>query len=673
MSAEQLTQQAMALLRQGAAAEAIQLITAAPAAHRGTQAAERTLAAAHAQLGELAFAQMAIERALMMLPTAPATRALAGRIALDQQRPERAFPHFEALVQITSTQMGFWRYLWDAASTPATSTRALQLTEAYAIDASADVHIAWAVSRALSAQSRSGEAVALARNTFLRHRENVAAQWLWVKRLTDDAPLTALRALAENPLPSLTEVTPDTVDAHLTLPENYQDEAAIDAWRERYREGLAQIAIATPIALSDDERLALVRHTAFRLGYHGRNDLELQSQRGDWLTTLMQPLAPRIAQRAAERGRKIRVAFASKHVRDCTVGQYFKHFFTDLATKNDEPIEVFIYACGKRDAFTDEVHASVARLMHFEDDGKALLAMAGAIAADAPDVLIYPEIGMEPMIEKLAAMRLAPLQCMLWGHPVTSGLPTIDVFFSAAALEPNTAQLHYREQLQRLPGLGTCYPQPPAPSALTRRQLGLPEGVPLAVCAQSPFKWRPQFTRTVGEILLQSAETRLLVFDSPDGNRSPQFDAYLEHFFAPVGINTKMRVIRLRQSSRADFLAVLSASDIALDTFGFSGGNTTLDALSVGLPVVTLSGELMRGRQSAAMLSALPARVSHALIASTVDDYRSMAVRLLCDADERARLRREIRADVHALFDDAAPVAAMRAWLLTNAANGIER
>ncbi|GEM_PF-5247505 len=97
---------------------------------------------------------------------------------------------------------------------------------------------------------------------FLRHREDVAAQWLWMKRLTDEAPLTALQTLADNPLPPFKELTPDSVDARLTVPENYPDEAAIDAWRERYRDGLALLADAMPATFSHDERLSLVRHTA---------------------------------------------------------------------------------------------------------------------------------------------------------------------------------------------------------------------------------------------------------------------------------------------------------------------------------------------------------------------------------------------------------------------------
>ena len=603
----------------------------------------------------------------MMLPAEPATRALAGRIALDQKQAEHAFPHFESLVQIAPMQMGFWRYLWDAASTPANRARALQLTQSHTIDASADVHLAWAISRQLTAQSRAGEAVALARETFLRHRHNVAAQWLWVKRATDDSPLTALQALTADPLPPLTEVTPDSVDARLTVPENYPDEAAIDAWRERYREGLTQVAKATPDTLTHGERSALVRHTAFRLAYHGRSDLALQSERGDWLSALMRPLTPLLAKRAANRGQKIRVAFASKHIRDCTVGHYFKRFFTELAVLGDERIEVFVYGCGKSDAFTIEIEARVAQLRHFDHDENALLAMANAIAADAPDVLIYPEIGMEPIIEKLAAMRLAPLQGMLWGHPVTSGLPAVDIFFSAAAVEPDNAQAHYRERLHLLPQLGTCYPQPPPPSLLSRKQLGLPENVALAVCAQSPFKWSPRFTSAVAEILVQTPVARLVVFDSPAANRSRAFDAYLEHFFAPRGIDIKARVIRLPQTFRADFLAVLAACDIGLDTFGFSGGNTSLDALSVGLPVVTLPGEFMRGRQTLAMLRMLPAIVETELVATDSADFVQRAVNLLRDHEIRNTLCKVIRANAQHLFNRPEAVIALREWLMQNA------
>jgi tetratricopeptide (TPR) repeat protein len=667
VTAELLVQRATQALRAGAPQDAIAAIESAPAAQRNSQIAQRTLAAAHAQNGDLAAAQIAINRALAATTIEPATRALAGRIALDLKQPASAFTHFEALVQIAPQQMGFWRYLWDSATTAITARRALQLGEQFRIDTSADIHVAWAVTRALADDGRVREALAIAEQVVLRHPDATAAHWLWVKRLTDETPLTALRELHRVPIKMLCALDADAVDAALTIPEQYADAASVSSWRERYGAGLTAVrAAVTSMPPDIESRKSLIRHTAFRLAYHWREDLSLQTLRGDTLSAMMMPLAPPVAPRSVQShstANRLRVGFASKHIRDCTVGQYFKRFFTDL---RDEQICVHVYACGQCDAFTDEVQSSVDQLMHFEDNDSALTAMANAIARDVLDVLIYPEVGMEPVIEKLAATRLAPLQCVLWGHPVTTGLPTVDVFFSAAALEPDDAQSHYRERLQLLPGLGTCYPKPPLPSLLSRADFGLPADSVLVVCAQSPFKWSPEFTQATAGILRQSPGAALVVFDSPVASRSRVFDDYLRHFFSPTGIDVGTRVIRLPQRSRADFLAVLAASDLALDTFGFSGGNTSLDALSVGLPIVTLPGQFMRGRQTFAMLNALQSTACDALIARDESHFVERAVALLEDHARRARLRVTIAENVHKLFDDPAPVSALRGWLLSN-------
>jgi predicted O-linked N-acetylglucosamine transferase (SPINDLY family) len=151
-----------------------------------------------------------------------------------------------------------------------------------------------------------------------------------------------------------------------------------------------------------------------------------------------------------------------------------------------------------------------------------------------------------------------------------------------------------------------------------------------------------------------------LVFRQPARKPLAVFDAYLQHHFAPLGVEIARRVLRLPQLSRADFLAVLAHSDLALDSFGFSGGNTSLDALSVGLPVLTLPGEFMRGRQTMAMLRCLSERVSVALLAADAADYASRASQLLADATARAELRAAILASKSQLFDDPARVGAPR-------------
>src|SRR6202022_4382812 len=98
----------------------------------------------------------------------------------------------------------------------------------------------------------------------------------------------------------------------------------------------------------------------------------------------------------------------------------------------------------------------------------------GEIAGDAPHVLLFPEIGMDKVSAQLAAMRLAPVQCTSWGHPVTSGFPTIDYFLSSDLMEPAEADAHYSERLVRLPNLSIHYePTVVVPAAMTRGELGL--------------------------------------------------------------------------------------------------------------------------------------------------------------------------------------------------------
>jgi predicted O-linked N-acetylglucosamine transferase (SPINDLY family) len=97
-----------------------------------------------------------------------------------------------------------------------------------------------------------------------------------------------------------------------------------------------------------------------------------------------------------------------------------------------------------------------------------------------------------------------------------------------------------------------------------------------------------------------------------------------------------------------------------LDTLHWSGGNTSLDALACGLPIVTLPGALMRGRQTAGMLDVIGVPD---LIAADRADYLRIACRLADDAAWRSELRERIALAQGRLFDDPAPIARLQAFL----------
>src|SRR6185503_10431924 len=103
--------------------------------------------------------------------------------------------------------------------------------------------------------------------------------------------------------------------------------------------------------------------------------------------------------------------------------------------------ELIAFSLGlEEDAETRYARSRAAR---FEQGKTDLRQWAETILDARPDVLIYPEIGMDPMTVRLASLRLAPVQAAAWGHPETSGLPTMDYYLSAEDLEPPDAQANY--------------------------------------------------------------------------------------------------------------------------------------------------------------------------------------------------------------------------------------
>jgi predicted O-linked N-acetylglucosamine transferase (SPINDLY family) len=667
-----IVQEAMAFIKQGRADTAVARLSLLSAATH-TETTLRTLAVAHAQTGNLELAAKTVLQAIECAKGAAeaTTIALAARIAEDRNEWFAASDAYLQLVAARPNQHAFWRSMWRCVlhtNDAMRLARAFSLSNNLGFEIADDSALAIAVLRELrrhiQTRDEAQALLRLAEKTHDRHPSSSAARWLWVSLTIDSLPIAALRRIEADTAraaESTAMVDADSVSAALKLPSLYGDASSVHAWRERYGQALVQLSRRIEAHASP----SLVKFTAFGLAYHGMNDLALQSMRGDLLSRLVAPFAPTRANEVSRTTKnKIRVGFLSKHIRDCTVGHYFKRFFGGLESAQ---IEVHLFACGSVDTLTDEVASGVsachriALIGDSNNDDAVLKRVAAQVAQAALDVLIYPEIGMEPLIEKLAAMRLAPLQCALWGHPDTTGLPTIDVFFSAAEMEPEAASQHYREALQLLPGLGCSYPRPPKAEPTTRASLGLPQDAPLLVCAQASFKWSARFIDAIAALLLRTPSAKLVYFRNRDPIAAFTFDDFLRDKLTSHGVDAAERTISLAETTRARFLAVLKACDLSLDTFDFSGGNTTLDALSVGLPVVTLPGEFMRGRQSLAMLNIIELPQ---LIAKDVDDYVQIAGGLVCDRAALSSLRSHIENRAHQLFDDERPIHALAQWIV---------
>jgi CRISPR-associated protein Csy1 len=458
------------------------------------------------------------------------------------------------------------------------------------------------------------------------------------------------------------------IGERLVLPMVPADGAAIAHARRQFAAGLAALeqelpvraAGMTPARVHDE-----LRWTNFPLAYHGEDDLALQSYYGDLVTGLLAragtamttagtfaPVSSPATRRAGSAATpRLRVGFVSAFLRDGTAGRYFESWITDLPRERFE-VHVFVLNA-TQDALTQRI---AARADAWHDVARRKPAeIASLIDRERLDALVYPELGMHAGAFALAAARLTPLQCAGWGHPVTTGLPTIDAYFSSAAMEPADAARHYRERLVALPGLGTRYAMPVPPADSHRAAFGLPEDATLLLCPQSLFKIHPDNDVLLARVLAQAPHAHLVVFRGRHPALTGAWLGRLERACRAVDAGAQGRVHILAHAAHEDYLRINRVCDVMLDTLHWSGGNTSLDAIACGLPIVTLPGRFMRGRQSEGMLQLMGITDT---IAADADDYVRIAARLAHAPAERIRLRQRIEAARHVLFDDPAPVAA---------------
>jgi protein O-GlcNAc transferase len=297
----------------------------------------------------------------------------------------------------------------------------------------------------------------------------------------------------------------------------------------------------------------------------------------------------------------------------------------------------------------------------YVEGARSLTEWSRTIAADEPDVLIYPDVGMSPITAQLANLRLAPVQMAAWGHPQTTGFPTIDYYLSAADFEPEDAQNSYTEKLVALPNLGCSYArQAVVPTYPDLAALGLEAGVPLLLCPGQPFKYASQHDWIFPEITKRAGKCRFVFFESRHKWMSAALRERLTRAFADAGLLFDVHATFVRWLKRGEFHGLMERADVFLDTIGFSGFNTAMQAVECCLPIVSLEGRFMRGRFASAIMKRMGL---HELVAATEEEYIERAVRMVRDRGFRDAASRRMREKQVLLFDDPAPIRALEALL----------
>jgi len=342
----------------------------------------------------------------------------------------------------------------------------------------------------------------------------------------------------------------------------------------------------------------------------------------------------------------IKIGFVSSFFRKHTVSKLFKNWIIKLDKKY---FRKYIYYCeDKFDETTNKIQNNVDSFFSNTD----IDLIINRIYRDNLDIIIYLDIGMRPKIQILASLRLAPIQCNTWGHPVTSGFKNIDYYFSSDLMETQGSQAYYSEKLIKLPGLGINY-EAPNLSNIQKPNIQKSLDSTVFLNLQSLFKLLPDDDHIYSDIVKKYSKCCFWFIQEKQESVTNIFKQRLQKLFENNGLDFKKYFYFHPKCSEDEFFGLIEESDIILDSFNWSGGNTSLEAIALNKPIVTYPSQFMRGRHTYAILKTLGIDET---IAISKDNYIEISLKLASDVNYRNLIIDKIKKNKKKLFNDDKPI-----------------
>jgi predicted O-linked N-acetylglucosamine transferase (SPINDLY family)/predicted SAM-dependent methyltransferase len=321
-----------------------------------------------------------------------------------------------------------------------------------------------------------------------------------------------------------------------------------------------------------------------------------------------------------------------------------------LAAHDRARFQVFCYSTTTRpDATTQRLAGLCEHWRDLSRDNDDMI--AERIRFDAIDILVdlagHTGGGRLPLV----ARKPAPVQVTWLGYPNTTGLRAVDYRLTDAYADPPGAtDAFHVEKLVRLPQGFLCY-RPPAAAPEPGDMPSLANGSVTFGSLNNLSKVTDAMVALWSRILAGVQGARLLL--KAYGLAAASAREEMLGRFARYGIGPERLALLPPVDSSSAHLATYRQIDIALDPFPYNGTTTTLEALWMGVPVISLAGKTHVSRVG---LSILSRAGLGDLLASSPEDYFAKAVALAQDARRREALRRGLREQLRAspLLDEKA-------------------
>src|SRR5450830_137519 len=439
---------------------------------------------------------------------------------------------------------------------------------------------------------------------------------------------------AETYLKKALELAPQFVNAHINLCVNYLAQGRIQEAEEICIRALK----IQPDSMGAQNNLLFSMN--YSVNYSAADCLEKARQYG--LMVASKVAAPFTSWQYKPQTKRLRVGLVSGDLRQHVVAYFLENFVQYLDTSS---VELIAYSTTSRE---DEV---TARLKPYFSGWKLLVGLTDQAAAqlihnDSLHVLLDLSGHSSGNRLPIFAWKPAPLQVSWLGYFATTGMAAMDYFIADAVGVPELNRSQFVEKIKYLPETRLCFTAPSADIAVST--------LPALTNKFITFGCFQNMAKVGDEVLDLWAEVMLAL---PDAKLRWQCKSFRDNSVADElkqrlltrGISSD-RIILLGYVLREAYLIAHHEVDVILDTFPFTGGTTTCEALWMGVPTLTLAGSTLIARQGASLLTA--AGLCD-WVAESKTDYLSKAQLFCSDLDKLAYLRAELRARVlaSALFD----------------------
>ncbi|EDY21834.1 Tetratricopeptide TPR_2 repeat protein [Chthoniobacter flavus Ellin428] len=370
---------------------------------------------------------------------------------------------------------------------------------------------------------------------------------------------------------------------------------------------------------------------------------EIAEEHRRWNRRFSDPVTPSVRAHANDRngGRRLRIGYVSPDLRDHTLGRNLLPLFRN---RNHEDFEVICYSeVLHPDERTAEFRglADQWREISRESDER----VAEMIRQDEVDILVDLALHTAGNRLPVFAREPAPVQVSFAGYPGSAGVDAIRCRISDAYLEGGVEKNAGSWERVYLIDSFWCYD--PCGMEVPVNALPAAETGRVTFASLNNYtKINEPLLKLWARVLAAVADSRLLLLSPPGSHR----ERVLEIMRAE-GVR-EQRIEFVAEGPRREYLERYHRVDVMLDPFPYNGHTTSLDALWMGVPVVSRAGEAVVSRGGLSQLSNLGLRE---LVAFSEEEYVKIAAGLAGDVPRLAELRKTLRPRMEAsvLMDGA--------------------